>query len=306
MAKEAIPISSTVCKQRPECCTPRKIEMVLLDADDTMWEIKPYGIASGIKGPLKKIDDDTVEATEGEYYPYEPAKPTPKPKVPPPYPVYLKSVPEVGPLHLHEEELEDWWKSKITPQEQSKEEKAELKAITEELLESLPEKDKRFLKAATEVTGKQIKLFKFGKPEVPAPPPKPKAKPKYEPRKITIKLLPTLRDTLNKLQEKGIKMGVISLNTPGSVKRIIDAFGLSDKFVEVQDTWENKGKKFDEITKRHKVCPCNALFVDNMVSHVEDVANKCGLGLVIGKGKDIEVPIEILNYIEERYAKTSA
>lgn len=117
-------------------------------------------------------------------------------------------------------------------------------------------------------------------------------------RSTIIKLLPTFRETMSKLKEKGITMSVISLNSPGTVKRIIEAFGMGNDFIEIKDTWENKGKVFADITEKHHINPCNAMFVDNMISHVEDVSKKCGLSLVIGKGKDVEKPVEILNYIE--------
>ena len=132
----------------------------------------------------------------------------------------------------------------------------------------------------------------------------PSKKPKtvYQPKPIIIKLLPTFRDTLDKLEEKGITSSVISLNAPGSVKRILATFGLADRFIEIKDTWENKGKVFDEIAKRNHLNPCNVMFVDNSITHVEEVVKKCGLALQIGKGKDVERPIEILNYIENHHA----
>ena len=119
-----------------------------------------------------------------------------------------------------------------------------------------------------------------------------------KPRKQTITLLPTFRETLQKLNDRGIPVTVISLNAPGTVKRIVDAFGLGDKILEVHDTWENKGEVFAKITKAHKIAPWEALFLDNTDSHVEDVSRKCGFGLVIGKGKDVENPIEIMKFIK--------
>jgi len=38
-------------------------------------------------------------------------------------------------------------------------------------------------------------------------------------------------------------------------------------------------------------------FVDNMVGHVEEVSQKCGLGLVFGQ--DIKKIAELLNFITE-------
>ena len=120
----------------------------------------------------------------------------------------------------------------------------------------------------------------------------------YKPRKQTITLLPTFRETLQKLNDRKIPVTVISLNAPGTVKRIVDAFGLGDKILEVHDTWENKGEVFAEITKAHKIAPWEALFIDNTASHVDDVSRKCGFGLVIGKGKDVEKPLDIMKFIK--------
>lgn len=119
------------------------------------------------------------------------------------------------------------------------------------------------------------------------------------PRKVTIKLKSTFRQTLDKLDEKGISSSIISLNTPGTVKRIIAAFGLSERFTDIEDTWQNKGDVFADITKRHKINPCSALFIDDSIRHVEDVSAKGGLALVIGKNGDVQEPIELLSYIDK-------
>jgi predicted phosphatase len=117
-------------------------------------------------------------------------------------------------------------------------------------------------------------------------------------RHIVIKLLPTFRQTLDELEKRGIKSTIISLNSPGTVKAIVKAFGLADKFVEINDTWNNKGQEFDDTAKRQKLCPCDMMFVDNTISHTKDVAAKCGLSLLIGTDGDVKKPIEILNYIK--------
>lgn len=121
--------------------------------------------------------------------------------------------------------------------------------------------------------------------------------PKREPRRVTIKLKSTFRKTLGELDKKGIKSSIISLNTPGTVKRIISAFGLTGRFTDIEDTWQNKGDVFEGITERHKINPCNALFIDDSPSHVKEVSRRGGLALVIGKGGDVQEPIELLKYI---------
>lgn len=323
----------TPCQKKPWICTPRKIEMVAFDADDTIWRITPYGIASGITGPLKKIDEDTVEAEEGPppaYTYYEPweVKPIPRPKPsekkhkPRAWfqwdkpksvtPKWLKEIPGGSETELTNEqkgalqglsidgvafieevkgteyvsvtmedgtvfeisregdleEIDQWWKTeKVAPKEE-----LEVKAIAEELIESLPEKE-------------QIKLL-----------PPPKAEPAYKGRKLTIKLMPGFRDTLQKLSDKGITKTIISLNTEGSVKRIINAFGLTSHFVDIRDSWKNKADVFREQTDTYKINPCNAIFVDNLQSHVEPIAKQGAIGLVFDK--DIKEIAEILGYIE--------
>jgi len=286
--KPKVTYSQTVCQKRPEMCEPRRIEMVCWDADDTMWEIRPYGIASSVRGPFKKIDDDTLEAGHGTYY-GEPSPPK-KPKEP-----------EKPPAATHP--------LRFTPSYLLEEEDEELAEIYEELSGELSGENKRLLEIASETTGQQMKLIPMATGEKrkqwwerePPPPEPPPVKKTYKSERITVKLLPTFRDTLSELEKRGIQSSIISLNTPGSVKDIIAAFGMTDRFVDIEDTWKNKGQVFRELTQKNKICPCNAMFVDNTLGHVNDVSKECGLALQIGKGKDVEVPIEILNFIEEKY-----
>jgi len=304
--------TKTVCQKRPECCEPRHIRAVYWDADGTMWDIEPPVIASSIHGRLEKIDDNTVVCHEEPYsYGYG-TEITPKPKAPKGGGVYQVWDEETGQWVWghHKKKSERWWKhplrfkpSYVSDEEWEREaaplwpeEEQQVQEIAEELVQSLPESQQRFLEESGEV---ETELLQLMPPERPKELPPPKEKPKYEPRKITIKLLPTFRDTVRKLNEMGIKQAIISLNTPGSVKRIIGAFGMTGEFVDIMDTWGNKGKVFDELTQKHKVCGCDAMFVDNTLGHVEEVSKKCGLALFIGKGGDIEVPEEVLQFIEK-------
>ena len=52
--------TKTPCERDPVLCEPRVIKHIAWDADDTIWEIKPYGIASNITGTLTLLDPDTV------------------------------------------------------------------------------------------------------------------------------------------------------------------------------------------------------------------------------------------------------
>lgn len=116
--------------------------------------------------------------------------------------------------------------------------------------------------------------------------------------KTTVKLFPSFRQTLDELDKRGITYSIISLNTPGSVRRILETFGLANRFKDIRDSWENKGKVFADQTRKLGICPCNAAFVDDRRDHVQDVSDKCGLGLQIGKGKDIIEPVEIMKFIK--------
>lgn len=116
--------------------------------------------------------------------------------------------------------------------------------------------------------------------------------------RTVIKLLPTFRQTLDELNARKIPVSIISLNTPGSVKRIFEALGLADKFYEIRDSYKNKGEVFEELMHKIGECPCSGLFVDDRTDHVIEVSKNCGLALQIGKDKDIEQPIEIFKFIK--------
>jgi len=332
---------NTVCQKQPECCQPRDIKMVMFDADDTMWRIEPYGIASNISGKMTLIDENTLEVEST----YTPSK----------HPYDTVNTPRKPP---HGRKKKRWWKESIIPESEfpdwvniamGGEADEELKQIGQELIESVNEPEEAPAAAKEEVildkvTGWEItrqnqidnlidrygkgvcKIFDvrdngtidincrgdiwmltkdghlIGKQSQPPPLPAPTVSTIptywYMPKKVTITLLPTFRETIKALKDRNIPATIISLNTPGSVKRIVEAFGMKDDFVEVADTWENKGKVFEDISRRFKVCPCDAMFVDNTLSHVQEVGKKCGLALQIGKNADIEKPIEIMRYIK--------
>jgi len=281
---------ATPCQERPWVCKPRRVKIVAFDADDTIWDIKPYGIASSITGPLKRIDDDTVEAEEEPYSYGITAKKKPKKGGPSTF-HYPSSKEPFVPIRYRSP---GWWKSEQTflNEEIPPEEDAELEAIAEELIKSLPEEEQGFYKVAQEVTGEPLTLIPIEKKEK-------KPAPKYEPRRLTIKLKPGFRNTLDELLKKDIKCSIISLNTENSVKRILAAFGLKEKFVQIDDTWGNKGTVFSNQMVKLKINPCDAIFVDNMQSHVEDVSKHGALGLVFGH--DVKEIAQVLSYIENNH-----
>ena len=114
-------------------------------------------------------------------------------------------------------------------------------------------------------------------------------------RPIRVTLLPGLRDTLKTLKMMGIDLFVSSLNTPGSVKDILDAFGLVGEFKEIRDTWDPKDKTVRELAEKHKFAPCDALFLDDNSGHV-DAVSKLGV-LALQMGVDVTKVAAILDYI---------
>lgn len=297
----------TVCMTTPECCQPRDIRHVAWDADNTMWDILPHGIASSITGRLEKIDEDTVVAYPEPYKPVKIKDKEPKPPRVDLWGYGMYGTPSYGkykPPSTQPEEFEEreWWKTELEEEEEGGE---ELKDIATELVTSLSPTEQALLTGIKTVTGEEVEIKQLppGRKEgwyelPPGKPPETRKTRKEEPR-YTIKLLPTFRDTLKKLEDQGITSSVISLNTPGSVHRLLEAFGIANRFTEIRDSWENKGKVFAEQARKLKICPCNMIFVDDTLSHVTDVSNKCGLGLQIGKNKDVELPIQILDFIKK-------
>lgn len=275
----------TPCKKRPWRCTPRSVTHVSWDADDTLWHIEPRGtIASSVRGPFVLVDPDTLEAGCG------PAKTTEKPYTPVGQ-IYNEKTKKWEWLHESKEAEEEWWADEA--EKADWEEAMQVKQIEAELTISLTPKERQALEKMSKVTGKQLTIIPVAKEK------KPEKLGGCKP--VVIKLLPTLRQTLDELSKQGISMSVISLNSPGSVKDIVEAFGLTDKFIEVRDTWKNKADVFEEITETHKINPAATIFVDNMTSHVQDVSKKCALGLVIGEGRDIEKPIQVMDFIEKAH-----
>ncbi len=289
-------VSVTPCQAKPELCEPRPIKHVAWDADDTIWEIKPYGIASSITGKLERVDPDTVVETR------EPWKPVAKTEQLPFEPEELtdqglrfKYGYRYGATAGYEEEPEEFWYRQIDKMSAGKPAK-ELEPIMMELTEELSEKDKEFLGIIGKSVGEEVKLIEAPKPKKKKPVPKiPYAT--YEPQRLTIKLMPGYRDLLEKLREKGITNSIISLNTKGTVSRIIDTFGLTDHFIEIRDSWESKKKVFDEQMKTYGISPKSSIFIDNAQMNVEDVAKSGALPLVFGK--DVKEVAQILNYMKD-------
>lgn len=280
--------SVTPCQLKPELCKPRKIKHVAWDADDTIWDIRPVGIASSVTGELELVDPDTVVETR-EYKPWTPSVPkaTKKPKD-----EGLRY--KYGYRYTHpgyEEEFGFYYPPESEEETGGTAEQVE--SIMDELTAELSEMDKEFLGIIGKTKGEEVKLLTAGKPPEKEPPKK-ETKPEYS--KTTIKLMPGYRDTLKELRERGITNSIISLNTEGTVKRIIDTFGLTDNFIEIRDSWDNKGKVFNEQMKKYHINPKQAMFIDNMLSHVQEVSKSGAIPLVFGK--DIKEVAQVLEFIK--------
>ncbi len=377
--------SKTPCERTPELCEPRVIKHIAWDADDTIWDIKPYGIASNITGPLTLIDPDTVVEEHPAY------------KAPAPTTTFQEPFPEEGEIQSYkyghryghqfgypaEEEPEDFFLRQIDKDiakgtSKSSKPVASVKELKEiihnevignprfgfdidTLVEAIVNRGfskpltKDFAQATNELvrerligldaegheprwfhktdwfdeddeeeqpsetalevnqiitelteeltTAEKDKLRLFSqkaklptKSEIPPKEPGKKKKSTFgEPTKIYIKLMPGYRDLLDTLKEQGVTNSIISLNTKGTVSRIIEKFGLTDHYLDIRDSWENKGKVFNEQMKEFGYKPQEAMFVDNTQSHVEDVAKSGAIPLVYGK--DIKEVAQIVNYM---------
>jgi len=175
---------------------PKEIEHVVLDADDTMWQIEPWGVAS-VVSPIGHTDKDEL------------------------------------PVELRRQELA------YTPQ------------LWEEVLP----------------TGR-------------------------------VTLDPTLRDTLDKLKDKAISVSIASINTKPSIMRFLKAFGLEDKFVDVEaNIGDSKGKMVRRIAERQNIDPGKILFVNDSFLNGLDVARETGATPLI-MGYNIDSIADIMEFIQ--------
>ena len=371
--------TKTPCERDPVLCEPRVIKHIAWDADDTIWDIKPYGIASNITGPLTLLDPDTVVEEHPAY------------KAPDPTTTFHEPFPEEGEIQSYkyghryghqfgfpaEEEPEDFFLRQIdkdiekgnpkshkpvadidelkelihetvnktknfgfdstdlveeiakkgyeepeskdiqeaanelvdehfigthdrgfpeqrwfytSGEEQPSETSLKVNQIVTELTEELTQEEKDKLG----IVGQNVKLIHLE--DTPPKEPTKKGKTTFnEPTKIYIKLMPGYRDLLDRLKEQGITSSIISLNTKGTVSRILEKFGIADHYLDIRDSWENKGKVFKNQMKNFGYKPQEGMFVDNTQSHVEDVAKSGAIPLVYGK--DIKDVAQIVNYM---------
>lgn len=187
-------------KVLPAIPRPQKIKHVVLDADDTMWYIKPYNIASAVE-PIGTTKKNTLPVTMTHYR---------MPKDIPPWLMPLEG------------------------------------------------------KKATALA----------------------------------QLDPTLRFLLKTLKEKGIPVSVASCNTKESIIGLLNAFGITDYFTDIEaDMERDKNKMVRDIAKRHGLDTEEMLFVDDSFQNAMDVAH-CTDALSLIMGHSIGKIVEIMDYIE--------
>ncbi len=329
----------TPCEREPKLCAPRAIQHVAWDADDTIWEIKPYGIASNISGKLTLVDQDTV-VEERTYTKYKPVQPSFEPydeglrykygyrygdqlgfTAPDTYELD-KLWDKEGELYINElnqEELEKVMDAiyKMAPTLGNKQDildelnvkyrlwpdpDGELEDIIDDVLESTKppsttelEVEEIMKELTDELSESHKQALGLPTAEIKQLPPGKTEEKETHTSKTTIKLMPGFRDLLDTLKEQGVTNSIISLNTEGTVKRIIDKFGLSGNFLEIRDSWDKKGKVFNEQMKKFGYKPKESIFIDNTQSHVEEVAKSGAIPLVYGK--DIKEVAQIVNYM---------
>jgi len=130
-----------------------------------------------------------------------------------------------------------------------------------------------------------------------------RSKKRGRPRYVTvdrpseIRLRPSLRDTLGRLESMGIRSSIASQNAPGSVEAIIEAFGLTDKFDVIKSTHELKAHMVADISEITGIPSEEMLFIDDIPGNVSEVTEDTGaLGLCIDR--DIDTPGQVLDFIK--------
>ena len=113
-----------------------------------------------------------------------------------------------------------------------------------------------------------------------------------------VKLAPKLRETLDKLKQKGIPVSIASINDKRMVLKYLDAFGLRDEFADVEaGVAGGKDEMVRNIAKRNNVDSAKILFVDDNPHHAIDVSTRTGATSLIF-GYNIHAIEDILEFIE--------
>ena len=113
-----------------------------------------------------------------------------------------------------------------------------------------------------------------------------------------VKLAPKLRETLDKLKQKGIPVSIASINDKKMVERYLDAFGLLGEFADVEaGLVGDKDEMVKRIAKRNNVDSAKILFVDDNPYNAIDVSTRTNATSLVF-GYNIKAIEDILEFIE--------
>lgn len=113
-----------------------------------------------------------------------------------------------------------------------------------------------------------------------------------------VNLDPTLRATLDKLEEKSIPVSIASINAKPSVMKYLEAFGLKNRFAEVEANYtDSKGKMVQKIANRQKVATDKILFVNDSYMNALDVVRETKATSLI-MGYNIAKIADIMEFIK--------
>jgi|GEM_PF-2794558 len=113
-----------------------------------------------------------------------------------------------------------------------------------------------------------------------------------------VKLDPTLRATLKDLKARGIGVSIASTNDKKSVVALLDAFGLTDQFTDIEaDSFTPKNKMVRDIAKRNNVDTEQIMFVNDSFHNIQDVEH-CTDAMALIMGYNVAKISDILEYIK--------
>ncbi|MEM3947648.1 MAG: magnesium-dependent phosphatase-1, partial [Metallosphaera sp.] len=117
----------------------------------------------------------------------------------------------------------------------------------------------------------------------------------------TLKLFPNVRKTLEKLKERGVKIGMATWNFPEKTKAVLETLGLDKYFdVVISRDFPFKFIMISEIIKRLReqgmsVKPEEILFVDDRRAHFGNVWLYLGNINCLEMWKDVNDHMELIS-----------
>lgn len=104
-------------------------------------------------------------------------------------------------------------------------------------------------------------------------------------------------ETLDKLEKRGIRSSIASINDFNTVKDILSALGIEKRFQFLAAGWgHNKSRMVTKISEQSGDAPEDMLFIDDSIMNVTDVQNEANVRS-LNMGLDIQAVEEILDYI---------